>query len=268
MKVTETRRKLVGHVTETRRKLVVHATEGRRKLVGHVTESSRKLVGHVTFWREPPKDNSFSNSSNWLAGTWKRRLFSISPCTDSVFVGQWLSGMHCPPAQNSGQIEKRTFERLRRQTVFTTLLQIGSRFAIMLSKTFWSVTPCFEVLSHTHTHTHTHTPAHTHTHTHNFNRVGMRRWLVVIIHPCRITWQYACTILHHSLLHRPITSDVSLNCRSDKMPCSSLFWVLPRNRHAKKMNYLQSKAIFTHNSNALWCTQLRLTAMCSTYGWL
>ena len=104
-----------------------------------------------------------------------------------------------------------------------------------------------------------------HTHTHNFNRVGMRRWLVVIVHPCMTTWQYAYTTVSSvvQLLVMSHWTVVLIKCPVHL--CSGYCHGIAM---PKKMNYLQNKAIFTHNSNALWCTQLRLTALCSTYGWL
>lgn len=103
------------------------------------------------------------------------------------------------------------------------------------------------------------------THTHNFNRVGMRRWLVVIVHPCMTTWQYAYTTVSSvvQLLVMSHWTVVLIKCPVHL--CSGYCHGIAM---PKKMNYLQNKAIFTHNSNALWCTQLRLTALCSTYGWL
>ena len=76
----------------------VNESEGRRIWIGRWSKTHRKCIEKWIWNAETRKCNSFSNSSTWIAGTWKRRLFSISPCTDSVFVGQWLSGMHCPPA--------------------------------------------------------------------------------------------------------------------------------------------------------------------------
>ena len=125
---------------ETRR----NCSKIQRVGIGKSTGVRRKFI--EIRW-ETTQCNSFSNSSNWLAGTWKRRLFSISPCTDSVFVGQWLSGMHCPPAQfkTSWKNKRNRIGDLRKGcSMFFT-----SRFAICRSKTLWSVTPCFEVLSHT-----------------------------------------------------------------------------------------------------------------------
>ena len=82
---------------------------------------------------------------NWLAGTWQRRPFVISPWKGSVFVGRWLPDHASTPCWKLLNAETENFKRWKPE------VQVGYKFYI-----YWNGS---------HTHARTHTLAETHTHT-------------------------------------------------------------------------------------------------------